>query len=68
MYGEGLKFQPLPQFGLTGEAERHRALRVHLEVQQEPDFFKHISVEQMGLINDNNWQEAVDALHILNFL
>jgi hypothetical protein len=42
-------------------------LRVHLKIQQEPDFLKHITVEQMGLVNDNNRQETVDTLHNLNF-
>ena len=37
-----LQFQPLFQFGLPREDEGEGAVRIHLEVQEEADFFEHL--------------------------
>lgn len=59
----GLQHKAVPQLALPNQNKRHGALSIHLEVEQEADFFKHLAIQQMRFVDDDNGLQPVNAAH-----
>ena len=66
--GIGLEFKLLPKFDLSSQDKGHWALGVHLEIEQETDFLKHIPVQEVRLVDDHYRQQTMNTFHDLKFL
>ncbi|MNR35421.1 hypothetical protein D3C85_1532670 [compost metagenome] len=42
-------------------------MRIHLEVEQKAHFLQHLSIEQVGFVNDDNRLQPMNPAHEFNF-
>src|SRR5690606_12250634 len=64
----GLHAQLVPKLALSNQYQSHRALRVHLEIEEKPHFLQHLTIQQMSLVNNDDRLQMLNTTHQFDFV